>query len=77
MGPGTVQVDPVTVGQVVIGPKAGSQSSFGSLVLLAGPCVIESTDSCLEAAESLVQICGRVGIDLIYKASFDKGGGGC
>jgi 2-dehydro-3-deoxyphosphooctonate aldolase (KDO 8-P synthase) len=54
--------------------RIGSVEFGGSrpAALIAGPCVIESTDSCLAAAESLVKICERVGIDLIFKASFDK-----
>jgi 2-dehydro-3-deoxyphosphooctonate aldolase (KDO 8-P synthase) len=69
-------VNPVTVGSVTIGSppadKPGSGPGFGPLALIAGPCVIENLDSCLNAAESLVKICDRVGIDLIFKASYDK-----
>ncbi len=42
------------------------------LVLIAGPCAIESRAHALETAEALAAICGRVGIGLIYKSSFDK-----
>jgi 2-dehydro-3-deoxyphosphooctonate aldolase (KDO 8-P synthase) len=67
------KVNPVAVGPVTIGGSGpGSEGGFGPLVLIAGPCVIESPESCLEAAERLAEICGRVGIDLIFKASFDK-----
>src|SRR3546814_5998037 len=41
-------------------------------VLLAGPCAIESRDHALEVAEVLVAVCGRAGVPLIYKSSFDK-----
>jgi 2-dehydro-3-deoxyphosphooctonate aldolase (KDO 8-P synthase) len=44
----------------------------GPLFLMAGPCVIESEDGCLEIAERLVQIAQRTGIGIIFKASFDK-----
>jgi 2-dehydro-3-deoxyphosphooctonate aldolase (KDO 8-P synthase) len=42
------------------------------LFLMAGPCVIESEDLCLQIAERLVQIGRRTRIDIIFKASFDK-----
>lgn len=41
-------------------------------VLMAGPCAIESRDHALEVAEALVAVCGRAGVPLIYKSSFDK-----
>jgi 2-dehydro-3-deoxyphosphooctonate aldolase (KDO 8-P synthase) len=41
-------------------------------VLIAGPCVIEDRDSTLKAARDLAGICSRLGIPLIFKASFDK-----
>ena len=42
------------------------------LVVLAGPCAIESRSQTLEAAEALSQIFANQGIDLIFKSSFDK-----
>ena len=42
------------------------------LFLLAGPCVIESLDGCVEIAERLVKICAAVGVPVVFKASFDK-----
>jgi 2-dehydro-3-deoxyphosphooctonate aldolase (KDO 8-P synthase) len=42
------------------------------LFLMAGPCVIESEDLCLQIAERLVQIAERTGVGIIFKASFDK-----
>jgi 2-dehydro-3-deoxyphosphooctonate aldolase (KDO 8-P synthase) len=39
---------------------------------IAGPCVIESEKHCLKLAERLAEIGARSGIDLIFKASFDK-----
>lgn len=42
------------------------------LFIMAGPCVIESEDNCLEIAERLVQITQRTGVGIIFKASFDK-----
>jgi 2-dehydro-3-deoxyphosphooctonate aldolase (KDO 8-P synthase) len=42
------------------------------LSLLAGPCVIESEQLCLDVAGFLKKHCGELGITLIFKASFDK-----
>jgi len=42
------------------------------LVLIAGPCVLESRAHALEMAAALKEIAGRVGIGLVYKTSFDK-----
>ena len=42
------------------------------LVLIAGPCVIESRAHALMIAESLATITQRVGIPFIFKASYDK-----
>ena len=40
--------------------------------LFAGPCVIESEDMALSSAARLKQITDKLGIDLVYKSSFDK-----
>ena len=42
------------------------------LVLIAGPCQIESLDHTLETAHSIKETCDRLGIKFIYKSSFDK-----
>jgi 2-dehydro-3-deoxyphosphooctonate aldolase (KDO 8-P synthase) len=42
------------------------------LFLMAGPCVIESEEVCLEIAERLVRVAERTGVGVIFKASFDK-----
>ena len=41
-------------------------------VLIAGPCQMESRDHGLETAAALHEMCGKLGIGLIYKSSFDK-----
>ncbi|MDO9501208.1 MAG: 3-deoxy-8-phosphooctulonate synthase, partial [Falsiroseomonas sp.] len=42
------------------------------IALIAGPCQMESRAHALETATALKEICGRLGIGLIYKSSFDK-----
>jgi 2-dehydro-3-deoxyphosphooctonate aldolase (KDO 8-P synthase) len=42
------------------------------LFLIAGPCVIESEQMALDTAGTLKEICAEVGINFIYKSSFDK-----
>ncbi|MFN6130224.1 MAG: 3-deoxy-8-phosphooctulonate synthase [Planctomycetota bacterium] len=42
------------------------------MTLIAGPCVIESVDLCLEIARSVARSCAQLGIQYIFKASFDK-----
>lgn len=44
----------------------------GRFVLFAGPCVIENEEITLETAETLKCICERLGINFIFKSSFDK-----
>ncbi|MCK4276374.1 MAG: 3-deoxy-8-phosphooctulonate synthase, partial [Phycisphaerae bacterium] len=53
-----------TVGAVQIGS--------GRLAIIAGPCVAESLELCLEVAETLAAICERLDIGYIFKASYDK-----
>lgn len=40
--------------------------------LIAGTCVIESEELAIETAGTLKELCGRLGVPLIYKSSFDK-----
>jgi len=42
------------------------------LVLIAGPCVIESEGHAMKMAERLVKIAARAKVPLIFKASYDK-----
>jgi len=58
-------VNPVTIGDIVIG---GGRP----LVLIAGPCVIESQTHASELAGRLAALTGRLGVPFIFKASFDK-----
>ena len=42
------------------------------LFLIAGPCTAESLELCLEVAGQMKEICARLGINYIFKASYDK-----
>ena len=42
------------------------------LFLIAGPCVIEGYDRTLMIGREVKKICDRLGVDYIFKASFDK-----
>lgn len=59
----------VTVGT---GPGAVTFGNDLPLALIAGPCQMESRAHALEMAAALKEICGRLGIGLVYKTSFDK-----
>ena len=49
--------------------EAGLEFPF---FLIAGPCVIESEQLALDSAARLQEICRQLGINFIYKSSFDK-----
>ena len=42
------------------------------LTLIAGPCVIENEKLCFGIAEQLLRTCRQLGINYVFKASFDK-----
>lgn len=55
----------VSIGPHRCGPGEG-------LMVIAGPCVIESEALCLQIAERLAQAAERLGVAMVFKASFDK-----
>jgi len=55
----------VKVGKIKIGAK-------NPLVLIAGPCVIESESMCLGMALKLKAVTEEVGMPFIFKSSYDK-----
>jgi len=59
------QTREIVIGNVKIGGNR-------PLVLIAGPCVIESESATLRHAERLMTICNGLSIPLIFKASYDK-----
>ena len=44
----------------------------GSLFFLLGPCALESEDFAWEMARAIRDICGRLGVPFLFKASYDK-----
>ena len=57
-------ITPFQVGSVEFGGPA--------LAVIAGPCVIESEEVCLEVGRALKEVCSRLGLGYVFKASFDK-----
>ena len=44
----------------------------GRLAFILGPCVVESPQHALFMAQEINDICKHVGVDFVYKSSFDK-----
>jgi len=44
----------------------------GDFFVMAGPCVIESKELCIEISARLAEIARNTGVGIIFKASFDK-----
>jgi 2-dehydro-3-deoxyphosphooctonate aldolase (KDO 8-P synthase) len=44
----------------------------GRLTFILGPCVVESEQHALLMAQEINDICKSVGVDFVYKSSFDK-----
>ncbi len=42
------------------------------LLVIAGPCSIENAQLCVDIASKMKDVCGRLGLPYIFKASFDK-----
>jgi 2-dehydro-3-deoxyphosphooctonate aldolase (KDO 8-P synthase) len=57
--------NPVRVGPIAVGTGA-------PLALIAGPCVIEPGELTLAIARHLAELGDRMGVPVIFKASFDK-----
>ncbi|MEY3480836.1 MAG: 3-deoxy-8-phosphooctulonate synthase, partial [Verrucomicrobiota bacterium] len=59
-----MKAKPFKIGSVTIGGK--------NLLLILGPCVIESERSAFRAARKLKEVTRRLGVPFIFKASYDK-----
>src|SRR3954447_2782852 len=45
---------------------------MSAFFVIAGPCVIESRELCLTVGSRVKSICEKLGLNYIFKASFDK-----
>ncbi|MBB3453298.1 2-dehydro-3-deoxyphosphooctonate aldolase (KDO 8-P synthase) [Rhizobium sp. BK313] len=63
-----------TNSEVIVGEGASKVlfSNTARLSLIAGPCQMESRDHAFMVAGVLKELCGKLGIGLVYKSSFDK-----
>ena len=41
-------------------------------VLIAGPCLAESLELCQTVADALAEVCGKLKVGFVFKASYDK-----
>lgn len=55
---------------IAVGPVSFANNAPFSLI--AGPCQMESREHAVDMAGALKEICGRLGIGLVYKTSYDK-----
>jgi len=55
----TCQIASVTVGA-------------GRPVLIAGPCLAESLELCQTVADALAEVCRKLNVGFVFKASYDK-----
>lgn len=58
-------MNPVDIANIRIGEKS-------PLILIAGPCVIESEDIMMRTAEALVKITDKLRLPFIFKSSYEK-----
>ena len=54
------------------GPKKVTFAQDKRFSLIAGPCQMESRDHAYMIAGTLVEMCDKLGLGLVYKSSFDK-----
>ena len=59
------QIEPVRIKDAAVGPGK-------PLLIIAGPCVLESESLALQIAEQLARVRQEHGVSLVFKASFDK-----
>ena len=65
----------MSVSPIQIATPGGKAIIVGAdqpLLLIAGPCALESYELACRVAGTMQEICGRLGISYVFKASFDK-----
>lgn len=50
----------------------GAEFGGTDLSIIAGPCMAESLELCMEIAQTVSEICKQLGVGYVFKASFDK-----
>ena len=56
----------------IVAAGAVSFSNTAPVVLIAGPCQMESRQHAFDMAGALKEMCKELGIGFVYKTSFDK-----
>ena len=65
----------MSVSPVAVSTPVGKEIKVGSgqpLLLIAGPCALESEELARRVAGEMQEICGRLDLSYVFKASFDK-----
>lgn len=63
------------VNSVIVSGPTGEDFLVGDdqpLMLIGGPCALESEELAREVASTMKEICSRLGLNYVFKASFDK-----
>lgn len=58
------RIDTCRIGEVTVGA--------GRLTVVAGPCMAEGLEMCLQIGETMRDLCARLEVGYVFKASFDK-----
>jgi len=70
-----IRINPVPNSTISMPVPNGASYEIGNnkpLTILAGPCAMESRDHALMTAEKLKKISENVGLNIVYKSSYDK-----
>lgn len=63
------------VNSVAVDHPSGTPFLVGTnqpLMLIGGPCALESEELAMQVAETMLEICAKLGFSYVFKASFDK-----
>lgn len=53
-------------------PQVSALFNDRAFTLIAGPCMAESFELCMQVAQQLKALCASLGVNYVFKASFDK-----
>ncbi|WP_419174180.1 3-deoxy-8-phosphooctulonate synthase [Desulfosediminicola sp.] len=65
----------INVNSVTVSGPTGEDFLVGDdqpLMLIGGPCALESEELAREVASTMKEMCSRLGLNFVFKASFDK-----